>query len=111
MVIAASPTKTRLALKVAFSQLKDFGYRTNFSPEPRPYGTYTTNLVERSHRAARWIDRFSATVEALPSGNSAIVVWRQVYIDRDGSGYYEASSVGALETWVMVRARQLATSQ
>lgn len=100
MTIARPESTVASAFRATFREMRAFGYSTRFGD-----GTATTSFAKRGHRAANWMDRFSAYTYALPGGKTAVVVRRDVLISRRGEPYVQAISVGALEGWVLTRIR------
>lgn len=91
------------SLQQTFANLAEYGY--DYRLLARDPLVVTTNLVSRSHRAARWLDRYTAYASPISSERTALVIFREVYISRDESGYYQGYSVGKNEAWIMARVR------
>lgn len=68
-----------------------------------PTGDFETGFIERSHRAARWRDRYFIIVDQDGPQNAIVRVVRQVYIDRSGGTFNQAISVGHNEAWILTR--------
>ena len=66
-------------------------------------GILETDFVERRHSAARWRDRYVIFVDPDEPDQSVVRVFRIVYIDRSGTMFNQATSVGHNEAWILTR--------
>ena len=64
-------------------------------------GFFETGFVERSHRAARWRDRYMISVEES-SSQTVVKILRILYISRGGP-FNQAISVGHNEAWFLTQ--------
>lgn len=104
MIQPISSLQAQRALSSARAALVGYGYRASAVS-----GGFRTSWKRGSHASANWFDRYTIVVAPAPVGQSVAMVRREVYIQRAGfagsfdeSGYfYEATSVGANETWLL----------
>lgn len=103
-----SSSGTSKAISAARSTLRAYGYGTSSVPNG-----LRTSWRRGAHESANWFDRYTIVVAPIGSGQSVAMVRREVYIqragfaarfDEDGS-FYEATSVGANETWLLAYMR------
>jgi hypothetical protein len=62
---------------------------------------FETSFAHASHRAARWYDKYTITVEPLGRDTSAVRVLRLLFISRDRTVYNQAYSSGHNESWLI----------
>ena len=68
----------------AFRDLGSHGYEMKgLGSNPQ---RVTTNFVANSHRAAKWLDRYTIYSSTISRGMTAVFVLREVYISRDDKG-------------------------
>jgi hypothetical protein len=68
-------------------------------------GVFKTGRSHRSHAMARWQDDYAIAVYSLGPGQTAVWVYRDIYISRPGMGeqFDQAISSGRNETWIFTR--------
>lgn len=103
MRVPVSAQRLERGLERALAELRVHGYQVSTIR-----GDFVTNFVPRSHSAARWVDRFRARVVPVSSEESAVYVFREIAISRQGAPFVEASSIGRLEAGILSRSRDIA---
>lgn len=93
------------ATSKAFSELRRLGFRVTKNGGKMP--SYETAFKEGAHRSADWIERFAAAVVRLPDGRTVVVLYRDIFIMRDDTGYYQGNSAGYNEAAILTRIRDL----
>lgn len=105
MRVPVSSSRLQRSVRRALAELRIHGYSFNGTG-----GEFVTSFASCQHSAARWVDRFRASVASISSEEASVYVVRDVAISRQGSPFAEATSIGHLEAGILTRARDLATS-
>lgn len=109
MVVDAPHGRVDAAVSQVMSDLSTYGYRARRSTSSPV--AFETDFAFRSHSAARWTDRFIAFADPMGPGKTAVFVYRDVFISRNGGPYIQGESVGANETWILAAVRQIAAQR
>jgi len=64
-------------------------------------GEYLTKFVTRSQSYAKWQDRFEIELNEPEGGGVGVRVIRDVFVSRQGSEYFQGTSSGHNEAWIL----------
>lgn len=70
------------------------------------FGSFETDFYEREHSAAKWRDRYLVDVRQMKAG-TAVLVYRDLWISRQGYSFVRAESNGGNEAWILQNVRLL----
>ena len=109
MVLPSDPSRARSAANAARVALNRYGYSSSAIN-----GGFQTIWHAGTHQNANWLDRYTITVAPADQGQSVAMVTRDIYIERlgpntyvsDGDIFFEATSVGNNEAWILAYMRR-----